>query len=413
MKEKIINDMSKGQEVFFCCVKETGQEILTQQDVDDAWERLKRFSQYVKTAFPETKKTGGIIDSSIQLINETKAELEKIENTVIKGDLYVKRDDSLAVCGSLKARGGIYTVFKYAEDIAIKNGMLKTTNNYAILNNEEFKKLFSKYKISVGSTGNLGMSIGLSGKKLGFDVTVYMSEEAKTWKKNMLKNAGVNVIEFEGDYTSALKLARSEAAKDPNTYFIDDEDSKELFLGYSAAYKTLARQLKDKNITVDNAHPLIVYLPCGVGGGPGGITFGLKKAFGDNVYCYFGEPTEMPCMTLAMAESRGDVSVYDIGLGKGTIADGLACSSPSVLAYDVMKKMLDGCFTVDDEHSLKLCKLLYETSGIKAEPSSCVALGGVGKIPYEIDNIENATHLVWLTGGSLVPNDEWEKLGII
>ena len=410
--KKIIHDMSDGKEVFFACNKEKTRDILTQNDIDDAWERLNRFAAYVQVAFPETAKTSGIIDSPIQLINETKAELEKSENVTIQGDLYVKRDDSLAVCGSLKARGGIYTVFKYAEDIAIKSRMLKTTDNYAVLNNEEFKTLFSNYKISVGSTGNLGMSIGLSGSRLGFDVTVYMSEEAKMWKKNMLKDAGVNVIEFEGDYTSALKLARKEAAKDQNTYFIDDEDSKELFLGYSVAYKTLIHQLANKGIIINDMHPLIVYLPCGVGGGPGGITFGLKKALGDNVYCYFGEPTQMPCMALAMAKSRSDVSVYDIGLGKGTIADGLACSSPSVLAYEIMKTMLDGCFTIEDEHSLELSRLLYRTSGIKAEPSSCVALGGVGKVLYQINNIENATHLVWLTGGSLVPDDEWIKLGI-
>ena len=408
----VLDTMSCGNETFFCCDKKENEEILTQEDINDAWERINRFAPYVKAAFPETGKTGGIIDSPVQLINETKKELEARENVVIYGDLYVKRDDSLAVCGSLKARGGIYTVFKHAEDIAIRSGVLKITDNYAVLNTPEFKKLFSGYKISVGSTGNLGMSIGLSGSKLGFDVTVYMSEEAKPWKKNMLKNAGVKVIEFEGDYTSALKLAREEAAKDTDTYFIDDEDSKELFLGYSVAYKTLLKQLTDKGVIIDCEHPLIVYLPCGVGGGPGGITFGLKKALGENVYCFFGEPTQMPCMALAMVMSRSDVSVYDIGLGNGTISDGLACSSPSVLAYNVMKGMLDGCFTVEDKHALALSRLLYQTSGIKAEPSSCVALGGVGKIPCDIENIDRATHLVWLTGGSLVPEDEWIRMGL-
>ncbi len=404
--------MSQGKEVFFCCNKQDENAVLTQNDIDDAWERLRRFASYVKSAFPETEKTGGIIDSPVESAPEMKKALEAKENIVISGNLYVKRDDSLAVCGSLKARGGIYTVFKYAEDIAIKSGIFKTTDDYAVLNTEKFKELFSKYKLSVGSTGNLGMSIGLSGSKLGFDVTVYMSKEAKEWKKNKLKNAGVNVIEFEGDYTSALKLAREEAAKDPATYFIDDEGSKELFLGYSAAYKTLLGQLKDNGVIIDDTHPLIVYLPCGVGGGPGGIAFGLKKALGDNVYCYFGEPTQMPCMALAMAEGRSDVSVYDIGLGNGTVADGLACSSPSVLAYEIMKTMLDGCFTVEDGHSIDLSRLLYKTEGIKAEPSSCVAFGGVGKIPGGIKNIENATHLVWLTGGSLVPEDEWQRIGL-
>ena len=411
-RENTIEEMSQAHEVFFTCDKAERKTILDTSDIDDAWARLKRFAPYVRSAFPETTVTDGIIDSPIQKINNTKSELELKEKVKISGDFYVKRDDSLAVCGSLKARGGIYTVFKYAEDIAVKNNMLKLTDDYSILNTGKFKDFFSKYKISVGSTGNLGMSIGLSGKKLGFDVTVYMSEEAKTWKKNMLKNAGVNVVEFKGDYTSALKLARDDASKDDSTYFIDDEDSKELFLGYSAAYKTLGRQLAENGIVVDGEHPLIVYLPCGVGGGPGGITFGLKKYFGNNVYCYFGEPTQMPCMSLAMAMSKAEVSVYDIGLKGSTVADGLACSSPSRLAYEIMEGMLDGCFTVTDEHSLDLTRLLYRTSGIKAEPSSCVALAGVGKFDSEIKNIENATHLVWLTGGSLVPEEEWKRINL-
>ncbi len=410
--ERILDQMRRGDEIFFACAKKNAPEIFTERDIDDAWARLRRFASYVQTAFPETKSTGGIIDSPIQRICGTKSALENAENVVISGELYVKRDDSLAVCGSLKARGGIYTVFKHAEKIAMKHGMLQLTDDYAILHSDAFRQLFSRYRISVGSTGNLGMSIGLSGKKLGFDVTVYMSEEAKQWKKNMLREAGVNVHEFRGDYTSALKLARSEAEKDPDTYFIDDEDSSDLFLGYSAACRTLPDRLAEQGITVDKEHPLFVYLPCGVGGGPGGITFGLKKVFGENVHCFFGEPTQMPCMALAMASGRSDVSVYDIGLGGGTVADGLACSSPSRLAYDVMAGMLDGCFTVTDEHALGLTALLYEASGIKAEPSSCVALGGVGKIPYEIHNAENSSHLVWLTGGSMVPDEEWRKIGL-
>ena len=133
--------MSKAKEVFFACNKERSAEILTQHDIDDAWERLKRFAAYVQVAFPETKSTGGIIDSPIQLVNETKAELEKCRKQTIPGNLYVKRDDSLAVCGSLKARGGIYTVFKHAEDIAKKSGMLKTTDDYGILASDDFRKL--------------------------------------------------------------------------------------------------------------------------------------------------------------------------------------------------------------------------------------------------------------------------------
>lgn len=406
----IIRKMSRAEEVAFECNDKKTENVFTDADIDDTWARLNRFSAYVRTAFPETESVGGIIDSPLLQINETKNILASKKNIKIDGKLYAKRDDCLAVCGSLKARGGIYTVFKHAEEIALNSGMLKLTDDYSILNNDKFRELFSKHKISVGSTGNLGMSIGLSGKKLGFETTVYMSEEAKMWKKEMLRDAGVNIVEFKGDYTSALELARAEAAKDDNNFFIDDEDSRDLFLGYSAVCRTFEKQVKDAGITVDEKHPLMVYLPCGVGGGPGGITFGLKSIFGESVHCYFGEPTQMPCMAYAFAKGNSDVSVYDIGLNGGTVADGLACSSPSALAYRAVKGLLDGCFTVDDEHSLEFMRLLYESTEIKAEPSSCVSLGGIGK--FEVMYKENATHVIWLTGGSLVPDYEWNKLGI-
>ena len=58
--EKIIHDMSMGKEVFFVCNKQAPAEILTQADIDDAWNRLNRFAAYVEVAFPETVKTKDI-----------------------------------------------------------------------------------------------------------------------------------------------------------------------------------------------------------------------------------------------------------------------------------------------------------------------------------------------------------------
>ncbi|WP_301357631.1 pyridoxal-phosphate dependent enzyme, partial [Enterococcus spodopteracolus] len=82
-------------------------------------------------------------------------------------------------------------------------------SNYAILANDEFKNIFSNYSIAVGSTGNLGLSVGIMGAKLGFQTTVHMSNEAKSWKKRLLREMGVVVKEYEGDFSKAVALGRA------------------------------------------------------------------------------------------------------------------------------------------------------------------------------------------------------------
>ena len=218
-----------------------------------------------------------------------------------------------------------------------------------------------------------------------------------------------------------MAQGRQQAESDPACHFVDDENSVNLFLGYAVAAERLKQQLAAAGISVDAQHPLFVYLPCGVGGAPGGVAFGLKLAFGDDVHCIFAEPTHSPCMMLGVYTGLHDeVSVQDFGIDNVTAADGLAVGRASGFVGKAMQRLLDGFYTVSDEEMYSLLALMERSEGVRLEPSALAGVPGIAQGPGRSTRLSGrvrawtrqamaqATHLVWATGGNMVPGDEMD-----
>ncbi|MGF7532709.1 D-serine ammonia-lyase [Bacillus mexicanus] len=386
-----------------------------ESEITEAEKRLSRFAPYIAEVFPETKDANGMIESPLFEIEHMKKKLEEAYELSFPGRWLLKCDHELPISGSIKARGGIYEVLKHAEMLALQAGMLHETDDYRILQEERFAVFFSRYSLAVGSTGNLGLSIGIIGAALGFRVTVHMSADAKQWKKDMLRQKGVTVMEYESDYSEAVKEGRQQAEQDPFCYFIDDEHSRQLFLGYAVAARRLKTQLDCMNIRPSRETPLFVYLPCGVGGGPGGVAFGLKLLYGDHVHVFFAEPTHSPCMLLGLYSGLHEkISVQDIGLDNRTAADGLAVGRPSGFVGQLIEPLLSGCYTVEDDTLYTLLHMLAVTENQYLEPSALAGMFGPvqlfsteeGRRYRQKYEMEHAVHVVWGTGGSMVPQEE-------
>jgi len=415
-KYPLIQKMADGEEVFLLNTKcdNVISSELSGKDIDDAASRLNRFAPYIQKVFPETAETKGIIESPLLEIPRMGEYLSKEAKKALKGRLMLKCDNQLPVSGSVKARGGFYEVLWFAEKIALEKGMLHENDDYSVLAGDEFRKLFSGYSVAVGSTGNLGLSIGMMSAQLGFHVTVHMSADARQWKKDLLRQKGAKVIEYSGDYQKAVAEGRKQAEADPLCHFVDDENSRTLFLGYAVAALRLQKQLSDQGILVDKEHPLFVYLPCGVGGAPGGVTFGLKQVYGENVHCFFTEPVQAPCMLLGVMTGLYDgIAVQDIGLTGKTSADGLAVGRSSKLVGKLTGNLIDGFFTVVDAKMERLVIDLYVLENIFVEPSAAAGFPGYRLVQqygnYDAGVLAGATHIIWATGGGIVPQKEKDK----
>src|SRR5690554_908565 len=388
---------------------------ITKDDMEAAEQLWYRFAPFFVKAFPETAETNGILESPLLEIPKMKTLLNE-QYPKIAGQFFLKCDNALPIVGSIKARGGFFEVLHYAESLALNAGMISKGDEYSVFTSHKFKEFFSQYKIGVGSTGNLGLSIGTISAELGFQVTVYMSSDAKAWKKSLLRKRGAEVVEFAGDFSEAIRTGRKKTQADPMGYFVDDENSNELFLGYTVGALRIAQQLEAQNIKVDKEHPLFVYSPCGVGGSPGGTAFGLKQLYGDNVHCFYVEPTHAPSVLVGLLTGEmSNISVQDLGIDNRTEADGLAVGRASNFATNISNHIISGIYTIPDEALFVLLSQLMDSENIFLEPSATAGLIGpqmIAKTEYAEKhhlNMKNATHIAWATGGDLVPEQEREK----
>ncbi|MBS0506084.1 MAG: D-serine ammonia-lyase [Proteobacteria bacterium] len=391
-------------------------------DTQAAAARFERFAPLLARLFPELQDTDGVIESPLAPAPALHAALGLQAG---QGRLWIKADHLLPVAGSIKARGGMHEVLEFAERLAVQHGLIGVQAgpaDYLALADPAARALFARHTVAVGSTGNLGLSIGVAAAALGFAAAVHMSLEAKEWKKQRLRQRGVQVVEHAGDYEAAVAAGRAQAAQDPFSHFVDDERSLSLLLGYSAAALHLRQQLQGAGIAVDATHPLFVYLPCGVGGAPAGISFGLRQVLGPHVHCFFAEPVQSPCFLLQMLAGQGQhPSVYDWGLTNQTEADGLAVPRASLPAAELMAPLLSGCFTVRDDTLFRQLVQVLEATGERIEPSAAAGFGGPAMLTQTEagrawlaaqglqSHLAQATHVVWTTGGLFVPPAEFER----
>ncbi|MEL7639716.1 MAG: D-serine ammonia-lyase [Solidesulfovibrio sp.] len=377
-------------------------------DIRAAADRLARFGPLLAALFPgELSRTGGIIESDLIPLGPWAAK------GLPAGDaVWLKADHLLPVAGSVKARGGFHAVLRLAETLAREAGLLDgPMGDTTALAGPAAQAFFAGQTLSVGSTGNLGLSIGIMGRALGFAVTVHMSAEAKAWKKARLRAVGATVVEHAGDYAAACAEARQEAAAAPTIHFIDDENSLDLFLGYAVAGLRLPGQLAAGGIEVSRERPLCLHLPCGVGGAPGGIALGARLAFGDAALAFFVEPARAPCMLWGLATGRHDgAHIGELGLDGRTLADGLAVPRPSRLVGRFMEGVCDGVLTVAEVDLPRLVAQAWAQGGLRLEPSAAAALAGPARVRgagLAALAGRPASHIVWATGGGLLPEADF------
>lgn len=286
-----------------------------------------------------------------------KTDMIQAKNICPYSDIYLKTEN-LQITGSFKVRGSYFKISQLSDEEKA-NGVIAC------------------------SAGNHAQGVALAATKKGIKSLICLPDGAPISKVEATKRYGAEVCMVKGVYDDAYKKALE--LKDEKGYaFIHPFDDPDVIAGQGTIGIEILEQLPDADAVV---------VPIGGGGLIAGVAFAVKQI---NPKCkvYGVQAAGAPSMYTSVNDNQ--ISTLK---KVQTIADGIAVKTPGDLTFEMVKKYVDGIFTVsDDEIALAILTLL-EQEKLIAEGAGAVGVAAVmnGKIP----DIEGKKVCCLVSGGNI------------
>lgn len=270
-----------------------------------------------------------------------KTDMIQAKNICPYSDIYLKTEN-LQITGSFKVRGSYFKISQLSDEEKA-NGVIAC------------------------SAGNHAQGVALAATKKGIKSLICLPDGAPISKVEATKRYGAEVCMVKGVYDDAYKKAL-ELKEEKGYAFIHPFDDPDVIAGQGTIGIEILEQLPDADAVV---------VPIGGGGLIAGVAFAVKQI---NPKCkvYGVQAAGAPSMYTSVNDNQ--ISTLK---KVQTIADGIAVKTPGDLTFEMVKKYVDGIFTVsDDEIALAILTLL-EQEKLIAEGAGAVSVAAVmnGKIP--------------------------------
>ena len=299
-------------------------------------------------------------------------------NTFGFKNLYLKLD-YLNPTGSFKDRGSTVLISK-ARELGVKS-------------------------IIDDSSGNAGSSIAAYCAKVGIKCSIYVPASAPYGKTLQVEMYGAKIVRIDGAREEVVKAAQG-ASKIAGEYYASHSANPYFLEGNKTIAYEIAEQM---NWTL----PDHIIFPVG----SGSLLIGAWKGFREllkldlveripRLHCVQSEA----CMPIVDAYRRGLNHIERVKEGK-TVAGGVRIGRP-VRGEQVLEALTasDGtAVAVSDEELLCHHRVLAQTEGIFAEPTSCVALAGLCRFCKSKEIGHDETVVVPITGFGLKDTETAKK----
>ena len=280
------------------------------------------------------------------VVQETPLQYNKRLSDALSASIYLKREDQQQV-RSFKIRGAF--------------------NKINALDPKELEK-----GIVCASAGNHAQGFAFSCNQLRITGIVYMPIPTPNQKVEQVKMFGgsyVSIVLVGDTYDDSQQAALAHCKKD-GLAFVHPFDDVDVIEGQATIAIELIEQAKT---------PLdYVFVPIGGGGLISGILT-VFKALSPQTKIIGVEPLGAPSMKISL-ENKKNTRLQKID----KFVDGAAVQQVGNLSFEICKKHLDACITVDEGRICQEILDLYNKEGIVAEPAGALAIAAMDQYASEI-----------------------------
>jgi diaminopropionate ammonia-lyase len=237
------------------------------------------------------------------------------------------------------------------------------TDGFGLLMSPEIRERIEDEGITVvtATDGNHGRGVAWAARELGCDAVVVMPRGTAPARFDAIGALGADVSIIEGSYDEAVALAASEA-KAHGWLLVQDtawpgyeEIPRRIMQGYLTILDESLEQLRGEI-------PTHVLIPCGVGSLAAAMTAQFHELLGTTrPVVAVVEPVEAACCYQSMA-ARSDTPIRLEG-DLDTIMAGLACGTPSTIAWRILRDYADAFVACEDDVARRGMRLLASPHG--------------------------------------------------
>lgn len=261
--------------------------------------------------------------------------------------IWIKDESCRFGLNAFKVLGASYAVINYLSNLL----KISNTSFLSLLNN---KNALAEFVLVTATDGNHGRGVAWIAQQLGCKSVVYMPKGTAQSRFENIKSHGADVTIINGNYDNAVDLAKEKSNK--NGWLLIQDTSWQnyqeiplmIMQGYLTIMKEIFDQLKDEI-------PTHVFVQCGVGSLPAAVLAYLVNKFKEKKPTFINvEPEDAGCMY----ESARLSSVTTLRNEMKTIMAGLACGTPSKIAFDILKTYSDYFIKCSDDVTIKGIQIL-------------------------------------------------------